>query len=90
MPTPEPLISLTKAREILGQLKGVKRLSYPAFVRLVRHEGLPVVTNPFTGGWAFKESQLHSWFTERTQARQLRGPGRPRKGMVNKQQTGEA
>ncbi len=75
----EPLLSLNKAREILGQMKGVKRISYPALTRLVRQEGLPVVTNPFTGGWAFKESLLLAWFEEKTQARQLRGPGRPRR-----------
>ena len=80
----EPLLSLNQARAILGAMKGVKRISYPALVRLVRHEGLPTVPNPFKPGtWAFKRSLIDSWFlayTNTDQAkRPMRGPGRPRK-----------
>lgn len=80
----EPLLSLNQARAVLGSLKGVKRISYPALVRLVQKEGLPIVPNPFTPGvWAFKRSLIDSWFQDYTSlAPALRGPGRPRKERV--------
>ncbi|MDR3671785.1 MAG: hypothetical protein P4L36_13130 [Holophaga sp.] len=76
----EPLISLNHARAVLGALKGVKRISYPALVRLVQKEGLPVTPNPFNpGAWAFRESDILTWFQAYTTpaVSPLKGPGRP-------------
>ena len=86
----EPLLSLNQARAILGSLKGVKRISYPAIVRLVKKEGLPIVPNPFNpGAWAFKKSLIDSWFqayiSEKPTSVPLRSAGRPR--LVSKDKT---
>ena len=81
----EPLISINQARVLLGRLKNCKRVSYPAIVRLVKHEGLPTVANPFSPGtWAFQESAIEAWFEAYINrgVTPLRGPGRPRKRAV--------
>lgn len=76
----EPLLSLNQARAVLGALKAVKRISYPALVRLVKKEGLPTVPNPFNpGAWAFKESLIKTWFQDYTSTKpKLCGAGRPK------------
>jgi len=80
---PEPLLSMNQARVIVGALKGVKRVSYKALVRLVKQEGLPIVPNPFSPGiWAFQKTAILEWFQEYTNptaANTLRGSGRPKK-----------
>jgi hypothetical protein len=73
--------------EVLGALKNVKRISYPALVRLVKKEGLPTVPNPFNpGAWAFKQSLINDWYEKYTQGEMAsppqRGPGRPRKPFI--------
>ena len=80
---PEPLLSMNQARVIVGGLKGVKRVSYSALVRLVKQEGLPIVPNPFSpGSWAFQKTAILEWFqayTSPATGNSLRGPGRPKK-----------
>lgn len=84
-PDVEALLSINQARAYLGAMKGVKRISYPALVRLVQKEGLPTVPNPFSpGSWAFQKSLIETWFRSYTtssprMSAPMRGPGRPRK-----------
>jgi len=77
-----PLLSINKARCVLGQLKGCRKISYEAIVNLVKKEGLPKHDNPFTPGtWCFVESELVAWFEARMTGagKPMRGPGRPPK-----------
>lgn len=80
-PPVEPLLSANKARVVLAQLKGLKKIDAKTLAHLVLKEGLPKVTDPFgSGRWCFFESAINAWFTARTKSEQpspMRGPGRP-------------
>lgn len=79
----EPFITCSRAREVLAALKGTKKLDHYTLIRLVKHEGLPKIPDPFgSDRWCFLESAINDWFNTRTgteQPRPMHGPGRPRK-----------
>lgn len=58
-----PLLSCNKAREVLGRMKGLKKIDHNTLTRLVKKEGLPKHEDPFgSGRWCFLESELEAWF----------------------------
>ena len=80
--TAEPMLSCNRARLLLGQLKGLKKIDSVTLTHLVQKEGLPHAYDPFgSGHWVFYESSIVAWFQGRMaedQPKPLRGPGRPR------------
>jgi len=77
----EPILSSNKARVVVAQLKGCKKVDQATLNRLVKREGLPKHDNPFGDGtWCFRESEIRAWFEAKMAAGQpLPGPGRPRR-----------
>ena len=79
----EPVISCNRARVVLAQLKGCKKIDHTTLVRLVKKEGLPKHEDPFgTGHWCLLASEIEAWWAAKLAANQpmpIRKPGRPRK-----------